>query len=70
MSGLEDRLRDAIRSATETVSPAAAENVEQSIRQRIGQAKPLRTPLAFSGSHCGGRRSSGDRGAGGHPCAI
>ena len=46
MSGLEDRLRNAIRSATETVSPAAAEDVERAIRQRIGQAKPQpRRPL-------------------------
>ena len=40
MSGLEDRLRDAISSATETVPPAAAEHVERAIRQRIGQARP------------------------------
>lgn len=48
MSGLEDRLRDAIRGATETVSPAAAHNVERAIRRRIGQATHLRrSPLRF-----------------------
>jgi capsular polysaccharide biosynthesis protein len=42
MSALEDRLRDAIRSAAETVPPHAAETVERAVRQRIGRAKAPR----------------------------
>jgi len=42
MSAIEDRLRDAIRNAAETVSPRDAETVERAIRQRLGPAKQVR----------------------------
>jgi hypothetical protein len=40
MSPMEDRLRDAMRSATETVSPGDVQDLEEEIRQRTRSARP------------------------------